>query len=499
MDTTKDTDLRQERGRLLSNDKRIKHIAGVTWLVPSQTQTAGGYIVNVADHTCTCPDFELRRCRCKHQRAVSFVQTVETDGAGNTTVTETLSYSRTTHGQNWTAYNQAQMTEKETVQALLRGLCEGVKTPEHAGRGPKPIPLSDVVFAMTMKTYGLMSARRATCDIEASAEAGNMSRAPHYNSTLAAFSKPEMTAILTSLIERSAAPLAAIETSFAVDSTGFGTCVYHRWYDEKYGRPMKKATWLKAHSMVGTTTNVIYVGQGHGQRRRGLSAASRAGGVHQAALRDGAGFCRPRLSIQREPDCHRSARRCALCALQGQQSERWIARVAQDARGVHVQAGRVLGSLRKAQQRRVRLLGREKEVRSRRAIQDLYGSGERDSLQGALPEPFGSRPGDAPPWYRAELLGQGAGVSYGRKLTGVEQTNTLVALRILRTRMGTWRLLAKALGFQPSTLRNVRKRQKRVSINMAFAVSRLACVSFDDVTAGKWPAPGTCPHCGRAS
>ena len=25
--------LRQERGRILSNDKRIKHIAGVTWLV----------------------------------------------------------------------------------------------------------------------------------------------------------------------------------------------------------------------------------------------------------------------------------------------------------------------------------------------------------------------------------------------------------------------------------------------------------------------------------
>jgi len=66
-----------------------------------------------------------------------------------------------------------------------------------------------------------------------------------------------MTAILTALIERSAAPLASIETSFAVDSTGFGTCVYHRWYDEKYGKPMKKATWLKAHAMVGTSTGVI--------------------------------------------------------------------------------------------------------------------------------------------------------------------------------------------------------------------------------------------------
>ena len=111
MNTT-NTDLRQERGRILSNDKRIKHIAGVTWLVPSQTQNTGGYVVNAADHTCTCPDYELRRCRCKHQWAVSYVQTVETDAAGNTTVTETLTYSRTTHGQDWTAYNAAQTGEE---------------------------------------------------------------------------------------------------------------------------------------------------------------------------------------------------------------------------------------------------------------------------------------------------------------------------------------------------------------------------------------------------
>ncbi len=39
MATTKEMDLRQERGRLLSLDKRIKNVAGVTWVVPSQTQT----------------------------------------------------------------------------------------------------------------------------------------------------------------------------------------------------------------------------------------------------------------------------------------------------------------------------------------------------------------------------------------------------------------------------------------------------------------------------
>ncbi len=254
MDTT-NTDLRQERGRILSNDRRIKHVAGATWLVPSQTQVTGGYLVNVSEKTCTCPDFELRRCRCKHQWAVEFAQTIETDG-NRTTVTQTLSYSRPTHGQDWSAYNAAQTTEKTVVQDLLRGLCDTVRTPEHNGRGPKPIPLSDVIFAMTMKTYTTMSARRATTDIEAAAADGNM-RAPHYNSTLAAFSKPEMTAILTKLIEQSAAPLASIESSFAVDSTGFGTCVYHRWIDEKYGKPMKKATWLKAHAMVGAQTGIV--------------------------------------------------------------------------------------------------------------------------------------------------------------------------------------------------------------------------------------------------
>lgn len=255
MDKT-NTDLRQERGRLLSTDKRIKHIAGVTWLVPSQTQTSGGYIVNTEAHTCSCPDFELRHTRCKHQWAVEFSQTVETDSSGNTTVTSSFSYSRTT-SRDWNAYNSAQTGEKGTVQALLRGLCDGVETPAHNGRGPKPIPMSDMVFAMVAKTYSMLSARRATCDVEAAATDGSLSRTPHYNSTLNYFAKPEMTAVLTKLIERSAAPLAGIEHAFAVDSTGFGTCVYHRWIDEKYGKPMKRATWLKAHAMVGTTTQII--------------------------------------------------------------------------------------------------------------------------------------------------------------------------------------------------------------------------------------------------
>ena len=257
MTTNNETDLRQERGRILSLDKRIKLIAGTTWVVPSQSSDSA-YLVNTAEATCTCPDYELRRHTCKHQYAVTFSRTVETSSDGSQVVTDSIMFShKTTTERDWPAYSQAQVEEKETVQKLLRGLCDGLQTPAHPGRGPKPIPMSDAVYAMVLKVYTTMSARRASTDIKDSAESGNMTRAPHYNSVLAAFENPAMTAILTKLIERSAAPLASIETSFAVDSTGFSAAVYRRWFDAKYGREMKQATWLKAHAMVGTTTNVI--------------------------------------------------------------------------------------------------------------------------------------------------------------------------------------------------------------------------------------------------
>src|SRR5205814_7432248 len=71
------------------------------------------------------------------------------------------------------------------------------------------------------------------------------------------FGTPELTPLLTALSQDRAAPLASIEAKFAIDSTGFGTSVYRRWFDAKYGREMQEHAWLKAHAMVGVTTNVI--------------------------------------------------------------------------------------------------------------------------------------------------------------------------------------------------------------------------------------------------
>ena len=56
-----------------------------------------------------------------------------------------------------------------------------------------------------------------------------------------------------------------------------------------------------------------------------------------------------------------------------------------------------------------------------------------------------------------------------------DQANTLAALRFMRIRVGTWKLLAKVLRFEASTMRNVNQgRQPRLDQHglSSIAVSR---------------------------
>jgi transposase len=51
--------------------------------------------------------------------------------------------------------------------------------------------------------------------------------------------------------------LKAVESDFAVDSSGFSTCTFTRWFDKKYGQLKDERKWLKAHLIIGTKTNVV--------------------------------------------------------------------------------------------------------------------------------------------------------------------------------------------------------------------------------------------------
>ncbi len=55
----------------------------------------------------------------------------------------------------------------------------------------------------------------------------------------------------------SSLPLKAVETDFAVDSSGFSTCRFVRWYNKKYGREIDNREWVKVHLMCGVQTHIV--------------------------------------------------------------------------------------------------------------------------------------------------------------------------------------------------------------------------------------------------
>ena len=69
---------------------------------------------------------------------------------------------------------------------------------------------------------------------------GLIDHAPHFNSTNRYLASDELTDHLKALIELSASPLASVETDFAIDSTGFATTTYSRWFDHKWGKERSK-------------------------------------------------------------------------------------------------------------------------------------------------------------------------------------------------------------------------------------------------------------------
>src|ERR671917_739771 len=78
-----------------------------------------------------------------------------------------------------------------------------------------------------------------------------------FNSVSRYLANPVLTPILRELVTVSSLPLKAVETDFAVDSSGFSTSRLVRWYDHKHGKKTQSREWFKAHLVCGVKTNVV--------------------------------------------------------------------------------------------------------------------------------------------------------------------------------------------------------------------------------------------------
>jgi hypothetical protein len=253
---------REQRGLEIAAKARLQK-SGDRWFVPSQQLQKSGdkfYTVkpDVSNPECNCPDHETRSIKCKHIWAVEFtIQREYTNDGQTETLTETVKF-RKTYKQEWSAYNAAQVNEKDQFQSLLRDLCKGVGEPSQKIGRPR-LPFEEMIFAATFKVYSRMSQRRFMSDLREAHTKGYISKVPHFNSISNILENEALTPYLEMLIEESALPLTAIESDFAVDSSGFSTCRFVQWVRAKYTDEalFTKREWIKVHLMCGVTTNVV--------------------------------------------------------------------------------------------------------------------------------------------------------------------------------------------------------------------------------------------------
>ena len=244
---------REQRGKLIAQKYRIRR-TDKCYEVPSQFNK-GKYLVKVRydKKECNCPDYELRKCKCKHIHAVEYTLKEEIDKEGNTVITQTV---KKTYPQNWKSYNISQQTEKEKLMELLADITSRIRQPAYTYGRPKS-NLGDNIFAMVFKTYSTFSGRRFATDMNWALEKGFIESKVSYNTMFDYFKKPELTPILAKMVMLTSLPLRTAETKFNIDSTGFGTSNFQRWYSFKHGKEICSRRWVKCHFVNGAKSNII--------------------------------------------------------------------------------------------------------------------------------------------------------------------------------------------------------------------------------------------------
>lgn len=112
---------RQVRGIDIAKRYTLKEENG-TWFVPSASGKSKRYQVCLKSNNCTCPDYEIRKEKCKHLWAVEYSFEQSFLDALDTLEVAKVAKQRKTYKQDWKAYNQAQTSEnavREKIKSVM--------------------------------------------------------------------------------------------------------------------------------------------------------------------------------------------------------------------------------------------------------------------------------------------------------------------------------------------------------------------------------------------
>jgi len=108
-----------------------------------------------------------------------------------------------------------------------------------------------------MQAYNIKSSRRCIADLEISKRLRFVDKAPHFNTVLKCLNDPNLIQYFKHLINVSGLPLQQVENDFAVDSSGFSTSQFDRWFEARNEKKDTRRRFRKAHLTCGVKTNII--------------------------------------------------------------------------------------------------------------------------------------------------------------------------------------------------------------------------------------------------
>lgn len=167
-----------------------------------------------------------------------------------------------TYQQDWPAYDKAKTQEHILFKKFLNELLD-IYFKAEVKKG-KRFTNRERIFAMCIKIYNNSPLRKAKGILQET----NNERTPSFRSLCGFFNDPNLSNLLDDLILISSLPVAMLETTAAIDATGFTTSRSSTWNNYKYGKSLgrglkdcksegKERVWKKAHAVGCCRTNTI--------------------------------------------------------------------------------------------------------------------------------------------------------------------------------------------------------------------------------------------------
>lgn len=158
----------------------------------------------------------------------------------------------------WRLHYLSQTNELEHFERILWSLCSLMEDFEQR-RGRPRLDIKELLFSLMSRTYNAkgQSSRTVVSNLKCNQKGKYLSSIPSHGSMSNYLKMTELTDVLQSMLTVSSLPLVAVEESFSIDSSKFGTPNFKRMENVKYGNTEQWRVKVKLHAMCGNRTHVI--------------------------------------------------------------------------------------------------------------------------------------------------------------------------------------------------------------------------------------------------